>query len=339
MASTPESVLKDLKNNQYAPVYFLQGNESFYIDQISDYIEKNALDEASKGFNQTVMYGKDCEMNTVLTNARRFPMMSEKQVVIVKEAQEISDLGKEQGDKLLLDYVQHPLPSTILVFCHKYKSIDKRKSIYKALEKHCVLVETKKMYDNQLPAWIQSYVVSKGQSINVKATQMLADFIGNDLERMSNEIDKLLINFKEKIEIDGAIIQKHVGISKDYNVFELQNALQLRDVVKANKIINYFAANPKKNPVIPTIAMIYSFFSKLLLVHHSKDKSQSTLSKILKINPYFTKDYLGAAHNYSLLKTVLIIDAISQADLRSKGVDFNGSEDQILKELIYKILH
>lgn len=339
MPATPESVLQDLKNNKYAPVYFLQGDESFYIDQISDYIEINALGEAEKGFNQTIMYGKDHQMNGILTNARRFPMMAERQVVIVKEAQETQDIGKEQGQKLLLDYIKQPLPSTILVFCHKYKTIDKRKALGKSLGKYSVLVESKKMYDNQVPVWISGYVKNKGYSIDNKATQMLADFIGNDLERLSNEIDKVLINYPDKIELNGEIIQKHVGISKDYNVFELQKALQVKDVLKANRIINYFEANPKKNPIIPTIAMIYSFFSKLLMTRHAKDKSQANLAKVLKVNPYFVKDYLNATQYYPLPKLVGIIAAINEADLRSKGVNFSGGEGQILKELVFKILH
>lgn len=339
MPITPESVLQDLKNNKYSPVYFLQGDESFYIDQISDFIEKNALSEAEKGFNQTIMYGKDCQMNTVLTNARRFPMMAERQVVIVKEAQEIQDLGKDHGQKLLLDYIQTPLPSTILVFCHKYKTIDKRKALGKSLDKFCVLVESKKLYDNQVPTWINGYIKSKGYSIDTKATQMLSDFIGNDLERLSNEIDKVLINYKEKIELNGDIIQQHVGISKDFNVFELQNALQTKDVVKANRIINYFESNPKKNPIIPTIAMIYSFFSKLLVASSAKDKSQGNLAKVLKVNPYFVKDYLNAMHYYSLPKITTIIECIHEADLRSKGVGFSGNDGQILKELVFKITH
>ena len=339
MPVTPESVLQDLKNNKYAPVYFLQGDEPFYIDQISDFIENNALSEAERGFNQTIMYGKDFPMNAVLTNARRFPMMSERQVVIVKEAQEIQDIGKEQGQKLLLDYIQQPLPSTILVFAHKYKTIDKRKALGKALDKFCVLVETKKLYDNQVPEWVLKYIKGKGYGIDMKAVQMLADFIGNDLERLSNEIDKVLINYPNKIELSPEIIQKHVGISKDYNVFELQKALQTRDVVKANRIINYFEANPKKNPIIPIIAMIYSFFSKLLMTAHAKDKSQANLARVLKVNPYFVKDYVAAAHQYPLPKIVNAIAAIKEADLRSKGVNFGGSEGQILKELVFKILH
>jgi DNA polymerase-3 subunit delta len=339
MASTPENVLNDLKNGQYAPVYFLQGEEPYYIDQISDYIEKNALEESQKGFNQVIMYGKDHPVNAIVTNARRYPMMSERQVVIVKEAQNISDLGKEVGQKLLLDYIQNPLPSTILVFCHKYKSLDKRKALGKQLDKLTVAVTTKKLYDNQIPDWVNNYVKSKGFSIDPKGTQMLADYIGTDLERLTNEIDKLLINFEEKVTINADIIQKYVGISKEYNVFELQKALQIKDVLKANRIINYFASNPKKNPIIPIIAMLYSFYSKLLLVHSAKDKSQNSLASVLKVNPFFVKDYLMAVRVYNLSQTINCIQHIKEADLRSKGVGFSHSEGELLKELVFKLIH
>ncbi len=339
MAVTPEAVIKDLKNGQYAPVYFLQGEEPYYIDQISDYIEEHALEDSQKGFNQVVMYGKDHPVSAVVTNARRFPMMSERQVVIVKEAQNITDLNKEAGQKLLLDYIQNPLPSTILVICHKYKSIDKRKALGKQLDKHTISVSTKKLYDNQVPDWVSRYVQNKGFSIDPKGAQMLADYIGNDLERLSNEIDKVLINFKEKITINAEIIQKYVGISKEYNVFELQKALQNKDVLKANRIINYFASNPKKNPIIPIIAMLYSFYSKLLLVHTAKDKSQAGLASALRVNPYFVKDYLIAARAYTLSQTVNNIHHIKEADLRSKGVGFSHSEGELLKELVFKLIH
>ena len=243
MPAAPEAVIKDLKSGLFAPIYFLQGEEPYYIDQIANYIEEHALEASQKGFNQVVMYGKDHPVNAVVTNARRFPMMSERQVVIVKEAQNIADLNKEAGQKLLLDYIQNPLPSTILVICHKYKSIDKRKALGKQLDKHTVLVDTKKLYDNQIPDWVSNYVKSQGFTIDPKATQMFADYIGNDLERLSNEIDKVLINFEEKVTINPEIVQKYVGISKEYNVFELQKALQSKDVLKANRIVNYFAAN------------------------------------------------------------------------------------------------
>lgn len=339
MALAPEVVLKDLKNGQYEPVYFLQGEEPFHIDQISDYIEEHALEAGQKGFNQVIMYGKDHPVNAVVTNARRFPMMSERQVVIVKEAQNISDLNKESGQKLLLDYIQNPLPSTILVICHKYKSIDKRKALGKQLDKHTVLVSTKKLYDNQVADWVSGYVQSKGFSIDPKGTQMFADYIGTDLERLSNEIDKVLINFKDKVTINADIIQKYVGISKEYNVFELQKALQNKDALKANRIINYFAANPKKNPIIPIVAMLYGFYSKLLLVHTAKDKSQGSLASVLRVNPFFVKDYLMAVRAYNLPQTINCIHHIKEADLRSKGVDYSHTEGALLKELVFKLLH
>lgn len=340
MAVTPESVLKDLKSKKYAPVYFLQGDETYYIDMISGYIEKHVLTEGEKGFNQTILYGRDVAMNVVLTNARRFPMMSEKQVVIVKEAQAITDINKEAGQKLLTDYIQNPVPSTILVFCHKNKTLDKRKSLGKLIEKHAVAITTKKLYDNQVPAWVESYLKSKGFGANAKAVQMLADSIGNDLERLANEIDKMLINFKEKVQIDEAIVQRYVGISKDYNVFELQKALMTKDVIKANKIVNYFEANAKKNPIIPIVAILFSFYSKLLMAFHAKDKSERNLASVLKVSPYFVKDYIYAMKNYSPGQIVNNIHHIKQADLKSKGVDnISATDGQILKELVFKLLH
>lgn len=340
MAATPESVLSDLKNKKYAPVYFLQGEETYYIDMIADYIEDHVLSDAEKGFNQTVLYGRDVAMNVVLTNARRFPMMSEKQVVIVKEAQNISDINKEAGQKLLTDYLQNPVPSTILVFCYKNKTLDKRKALGKTIEKQAVTVTTKKLYDNQVPAWVEQYIKSKGFSATPKAIQMLADSIGNDLERLANEVDKMLINFKEKVQIDESTVQRYVGISKDYNVFELQKALISKDVVKANKIVNYFEVNSKKNPIIPVIAILFSFYSKLLIAVHAKDKSERNLASLLKVSPYFVKDYMFALRNYSPVQVINNIHHIKEADLKSKGVDnISASDGQLLRELVFKLLH
>ncbi len=340
MVQTPESVIAELKKGNYAPVYFLQGDEAYYIDLISDYIEENALTEGDKGFNQTIIYGKDHQVSQVITNAKRFPMMSQRQVVIVKEAQDLSDLNKEAGQKLLLDYIKNPLASTILVFGHKYKSIDKRKALGKALDKYTVFVSTKKLYDNQVPAWIGTYVSGKQHKIKPKATQMLADFIGNNLERLANEIDKILINFAEKVEIDEAMVQKYVGISKDFNVFELQKALQVMDIMKANRIVNYFESNSKRNPIIPVIAVLFSFYSKLLVAHHSKDKSERALASVLKVNPYFAKDYIIALRHYPLIKVVDNIRHLREADLKSKGVgNASATEGQILRELVFKLMH
>lgn len=340
MPQKPEDVLKDLKNGKYAPIYFLQGEEPFYIDQILGYIEKNAIDESQRGFNQVVLYGKDVDTGTVISNARRFPMMGDRQVVIVKEAQELKDLTKAESVKLMEAYLQHPLPSTILVFGHKYKKVDGRSSLAKSFDKYAVLVTSDKMYDNKLPAWILGYVKEKGFSIHDKAVQMLADNIGNNLERLGNEIDKVLINFKDKGEIDPATIQKHVGISKDFNVFELQKALAVRDILKVNQIVNYFSANPKSNPIIPIVASLFGYFTKLMLIHHSKDKSERHLASTIGVHEFVLKEYLMAARNYSLPKVIDNIHHIRQADLQSKGIDSGAmSEGEILKELTFKLMH
>lgn len=333
-------ILNDLKKGKYAPVYFLQGEETFFIDQISDYIEENAIDEASKSFNQTVMYGKDVNVVTILNNARRFPMMSERQLVLVKESQNISDLKLDAGQQQLIQYLDKPVGSTILVFCHKNKSLDKRKSLYKAIQKHAVVLDAKKMYDNQVPAWIEGYVKQKGYKITTKAVHLLSDSIGNNLERLSNEIDKMLINFPEPIEINEDMVQKYVGISKDFNVFELQKALTTKDVLKANKIINYFAANPKTNPLLPVIAVLFSFYSKLLIGYTSTDKSERGIASALKVNPFFVKDYLYAMRTYSPAQVIANISHLRKADLQLKGYYGGGlKEGEILKELIFQLIH
>lgn len=333
-------ILKNIRLGQYATIYFLHGEEPYYIDLISDEIEQKALPEAAKGFNQIVMYGKDVRMNDILDNARRFPMMSARQVVIVKEAQNIADLGKDEGDQKLIQYLANPQPSTILVFCYKHKTLDKRKSIYKALEKHAVILTSTKLYDNQLPDWIRAYVKDKGHGITDKAVFMLVEYIGNNLERLSNEIDKLMINVPDDTEINDHLIQKYVGISKEYNAFELQKAVAVKDVLKANKIVKYFEANPKNNPVIPIFAILYNYFSRLLIVHQTPDKSEQSLAAALKTNRFFIKDYLTGAKNYPLPRVIKIIHDIRAADLQSKGVNAsNLPEGQILKELVFKILY
>jgi DNA polymerase III subunit delta len=340
MPLTPETVLQDLKNNKYAPVYFLHGDEPYYIDLITGYIEKNALDESARGFNQMVIYGQDANLNTILANAKRFPMMSDRQVVIVKEAQEISDLGKEEPTKFLEAYLKNPLTSTILVFAHKHKKLGGKKSFLDVVDKFSVNVESKKFYDNKLPDWITNYVSSKGHSIQPRASVLLSENIGNNLERLANEIDKLVINFSSKTEITTELIHKYVGISKEYNVFELQKALQKRDVLKANQIVFYFEANTKANPVIPIIASLFTFFTKLLIVHREANKSDANIASVLKVNPYFAKDYLEASRNYSLPKVIQIIQFVHTADLQSKGIEGGSiSEGEILKELVFKILH
>lgn len=341
MSATPESVLSDLKSGKIAPVYFLQGEETYYIDQISDFIEDNILNESEKGFNQTIVYGRDANVSTVLNHARRFPMMSEKQVVIVKEAQTLTDINKEEGSKMLLDYLNNPVPSTVLVFCHKNKTLDKRKALGKSIDKLSVNVVTKKIYDDKLPAWIESHVSQKGYKISHKAVRMLADAIGTNLERVANEVDKVAINIEKGAEIDEKLIQKYVGISKDYNVFELQKAIAAKDVLKANKIVNYFDANSKKNPIIPIVAVLFNFYSKLLIATSQRDKSLNGIASALNMNSFFAKDFHMAANAYTLPQVVRNIHLLKKADLQLKGVDSSGAvgEGQILKELVFRLLH
>ena len=340
MSSKPEEVLKDLKQGKYAPVYFLQGEEPFFIDQISDYIEKNALAEHEKGFNQMVMYGKDTSVSQILTNAKRFPMMADRQVVIVKEAQNISDLAKENEEKLLINYLQNPLPSTILVFAYKYKKLDGRKPLAKELGKKAVLVNSAKVPEYKLSPWVEDYIKQKKFTIDLKAAQLLAESIGNKLEVLTNEIDKMLINFDEPVKIDTNHIQQYIGISKDYNNFELTKALSFRDILKANKIIDHFRQNPRSNPFIPTLTVIFTHFSRLLLVHVNKSLPESELAGMIRVNPYFVKEYLIAARNYPLGKVIDNIGYLNEADLRFKGINATGwEESDILKELIFKLMH
>jgi len=340
MATSASDVLTTLKNGEYAPVYFLQGEEPFHIDQISSYIEKNALEEAQKSFNQIILYGREVSVNDVLQNAKRFPMMSDRQVVIVKEAQEIQDLKKESGRTLLESYIKNPQPSTVLVFCHKYKKLDGRTSLGAVVKKQTVFVETKKLYENQVPQWVQSHTGELGLSISQDACMLITLHLGNNLERISNELEKIASNLKGEKEINLNHIQKYVGINRDYNVFELTKALMIKDVVKALKIVNYFEANLKNNPVIPVIAMIYTTFSKLLMFHGSSDKSDRGLVQVLKINPYFINEYKIGANNYPLPKVVENIRLIHQADIYSKGIGRPAIGDgQILKDLTYRLMH
>ncbi|WP_242928220.1 DNA polymerase III subunit delta [Pontibacter vulgaris] len=340
MSHTPEGILEQLKKRQFAPIYFLQGEEPYYIDLIADYIEAHALQEHEKGFNQVVIYGKDVDVSTVLLQAKRFPMMAERQVVIVKEAQSILDIEKEEGMKQLEAYLQNPLPSTILVFCHKHKSLDGRKALAKAVNKHAILLTTKKLYDNQVPAWVTSYIKSKSLKATPQAVTMLSEFIGSDLTRLANEIDKLLINLQPGQPIDERVVQENVGISKEYNIFELQSALIAQDALKANRIIQYFEANPKNNPLIPNLSLLFSFFTKLLCLHMAKDKSEPGIRKELGNKGFLVKEYMHALRAYPGQRTVDIIHFIRVADLQVKGITGGDmSEGDILKELVFKILH
>jgi DNA polymerase-3 subunit delta len=332
-------LLTDLKARKYAPVYFLQGEEAYFIDLISNYIEQHVLTDSEKGFNQVVVYGKDVNMAAILTHARRFPMMAERQVVIVKEAQDIQDINNEAGSKLLLSYLQQPVPSTVLVFAHKNKSLDKRRELGKNIEKLAISITTKKLYDNQLPDFVSSYAKQKGVTMEDRALQIFCEYIGNDLNRLGNEFDKLLIGGVPAGGITAEQVMIQVGISKEYNIFELQRAVVSRNTLQANRIVNYFEKNTKKNPVIPVVAFLYSFFSKLLAASQAPDKSDKGLVSALKISPYAARDYVQALRLFQQDKIIQNISFLRDADLKLKGVDAGAADEgQVLRELVYKLI-
>lgn len=340
MAESYQDILSKLKKNQYSPIYFLQGEEPFFVDQITDYIEKNALEESLKSFNQIVVYGRDTDLASIIGHAKGFPMMAERKVIIVKEAQDLTTLSKEQGEKLLIPYLENPQPSTVLVFAHKYKTLDKRKKVGKAIDKHAVLMNSAKLYDNQVPGWIEGFIKEQGRQIDQNALHLISENIGNNLSRIANEVDKMLVNMQEGETINDDHVHRYIGISKEYNVFELQKALAFKNAMKANQIVDYFQADPKSNPLIPIIANIFSFFNKIMLVHHSQNKNEKHLASLLGVHPFFVKEYLMAARNYSLGKLIMNMHHIREADMKSKGIDFpSQSEGEILKELVFKLLH
>lgn len=332
---TFEHIISELKKKEYHPVYFLTGGEPYYIDLISNYIQEHALNETEKTFNQTILYGKDTEVSTIMDAARRFPMMSSRQVVIVKEAQEMRSIDD------LVHYINHPLKTTILVICHKYKTPDKRKKIGKVVKEKTVYFESKKIYDDKLPGWITDHVASKNHSIEPKGAALLAEFLGSDLAKIANEVDKLIITLDDgQKKITPAHIEMNIGISKDFNNFELQKALGGKDVLKANRIINYFADNQKNYPVVQTISTLYFFFSKLLIYYWIKDRSEKNVASVLRIHPYFVREYADAARVYNANKVIAVIGLLREYDLKAKG--YQGQTippGDLLKELIYKILH
>jgi len=328
-------IVSEIKSGNIKPIYFLMGEEPYYIDKISEYIEKNVLSEEEKGFNQMVLYGRDVSIEDIVSNAKRFPMMSERQVVIVKEAQDLSRTIEN-----LVPYVANPQPSTILVICYKYKTLDKRKKLYKTIDKVGLLFESKKLYENQVGDWIKSILLNKGYQIEPKATLMLVEFLGTDLSKIINELEKLMLILPAGSHISAAHIEENIGISKDFNNFELRKAVGEKKIVKANQIINYFGQNPKSNPLVMTISLLNSFFTQLLIYHGMKDKSKGNVAKALRINPYFVGDYQIAGKNYPMRKVAQIISLLREADVKSKGVGAqNLPTKDILKELLFKIMH
>ncbi len=328
-------IVSEIKNGNAKPIYFLMGDEPYYIDAIAAYIEKNVLSEEEKSFNQMVLYGRDVTVTDIIDNAKRYPMMADKQVVIVKEAQDLSRTIDQ-----LESYANQPQPTTILVICYKYKKLDKRKKIYKAIAKNGIIFESKRLYDNQVPDWIRKVLAGKKYTISPKASQMLVEFLGADLGKINNELEKLQLVIPKGTEITPQHIEENIGISKDYNNFELRSAIGERNVLKANSIINYFAQNPKDNPMVVTISLVYNFFAQLLQYHAAPDKSKFAVAKVLGVSPYFVKDYQVGARNYPMKKVSQVISLLREADMKSKGVGAtNLSQGDLLKELLFKIMH
>lgn len=331
-----EEIVRNLKNEVYSPIYFLMGEEDYYIDRISDYLVNHALTETEKEFNLTVLYGADTDIATVINAAKRYPMMSKYQVVVVKEAQHLRNIEE------LTYYLQKPLASTILVFCYKHGALDRRKKITAEIEKAGVLFESKKLKEAQLPGFISSYLKRKQVEIEPKASEMMAEFVGADLNRMAGELEKLIITLPAgQKRITPELIERNIGISKDYNNFELRNALIAKDVLKANQIVKYFEENPKNNPLQVTLAVLFNFFANLMLAYYAPEKTDQGIAAQLGLrSPWQSKDYMIAMQKYSGVKVMQIIGAIRECDAKSKGIGNPSTPDgELLRSLVYMILH
>ncbi len=339
MDSNAQTVLADLRAKRYAPVYLLQGEETYYIDVISRFIEENTLTEAERGFNQVILYGKETPVHVLLNHARRFPMMAERQVVIVREAQELQDLGKEAGQKLMLDYFRRPVPSTILVLCHMHKTLDKRKELGKMAEQLTTCLTFKRLYDNQLPDFIEEHVASRGCSIEGGAVRVLCESVGTDLSRMVTEIDKVLTAKAPGYRITESDVMTQVGMSREFNVFELQRALIAQDQAKAVQIADYFSGNTRKNPLIMIVSFLYGFYSKLYALGSASSNGDTAAVNALKINSYAMRDYTTALSKYSVRKLAECVSLLKDADLRLKGVNSTSTDErQLLRELVTRLI-
>ncbi len=329
-----KQLVTDIKNKQLKPIYFLMGEEPYYIDRISEFIENHVLVEEERGFNQMVLYGRDVSVEDIVGHAKRFPMMAEYQVIIVKEAQDLSRTIEK-----LAAYAANPQQSTILVINYKYKKIDKRKALYKAVNKIGVVYESKKLYENQVADWIRRVLAPKKYTIAPKAAQMLVEFLGTDLSKINNELEKLQIILDKGSEITPEVIEENIGISKDYNNFELRKAVGEKNTVKAFKIVKYFAENPKDNPMVVTVSLLFNFFSQLLHFHGLSDKSPRHVASALKINPYFVNEYVNAARLYPMRKVSSVISSLRNFDVKSKGVGASAvPQGDLLKELLVGIM-
>ncbi|GAO44566.1 DNA polymerase III subunit delta [Flavihumibacter petaseus] len=328
-----ESILDDWKKKKFKPVYWLEGEEEYYIDKLTREAEQHLLTEAEAGFNLTVFYGREANWTDVVNACMRYPMFSERQVVVLKEAQQMKDLDKLEG------YIAKPLSSTVLVVAHKEKKVDGRSKLAKILKDKTELLQTKKMYDNQLPGWTEKLVESKGYQIQPKALALLVDHIGNDLSRIDNEIDKLLVNLGNRKGITEDDIEQFVGVSKEFNVFELQDALAKKDYPKAIRIIRYFEGNPKAGPIQMVLPALYNFFSKVFQVFGVPARDEKSVAAALGVSPFFVKDYLAAATRYDYEGVEKVLLLLHQYNLKSVGVDSAPATDaQLMREMVGKMM-
>jgi DNA polymerase-3 subunit delta len=331
---TFEQILSDIKQHNYKPIYFLHGEEAYFMDELADAFAKHVVEENAKDFDQTIVFGSDTNVGQIISMAKRFPAIAKKQLVLIKEAQSVKKIEDIEA------YAKSPQPETVLVICYKFKKLDKRKSVYKALSKTGVVFESEKIKDFHVSKWIESQIAKKGFKISAKTSAILTEYIGNDLPQIMSAIEKLAIHLKKGQEITPNEIEKYVGISKTYNIFELQNAIGKKDVKQAFKIVNHFGNNAKEHPFPVTIGGLYNYFSKIIAMHYLTDKSEKSIASALKIHPFFAKDYMLAARNYGALKTMQIIALLKVYDLKSKGFNNTSTNDgELLKELMFQIIN
>jgi DNA polymerase-3 subunit delta len=327
------TILSDWKKNVYKPLYWLEGEEEFYIDEVMEFAEKKILTPGDAEFNLSIFYGKDANWVDILNACRRYPMFAERQVVLLKEAQQMRDLDKLEG------YVEKPLASTVLVVSYKGKTLDGRSRISKLVKKHGEVFLSKKIYDNQLPSWTSGYLQSKGYQITPRALTLLVDHIGNDLNRISNEIEKLSINLVTEKNITEDDIEKYIGVSKEYNIFELQHAISNKDLSKGIRIIQYFEANPKSAPIQLVLPSLYNYFAKILSIYQMNDKSEKALRPIFYNNPFLVQQAIDTLLNYSFAEAEQAIILLHEYNLKSVGIKNSGTSGaSLMKELVYKII-
>lgn len=331
-------ILKNIKNKEVLPIYFFHGEEAYFIDVAVKALEHNFLEEDEKAFNQTVAYGKDTSYQEILSLARQFPMMGDKQVIIVKEAQDLK--FNEEENRILEAYVENPVPSTVLVFAHKHKKLDSRKKAAKALDKANALFLSEPVKESNLPKWISDECVKLKINTAPNISHLLAEYLGNDLSRIANELNKLKMILKEGEVLDGTIVENHIGISKEYNIFELQKALGTKNANAAFKIAHFMGKNPKNNPFVMMLASLYNYFSNVIIYQTMAGQSPQTIASQMGVNPYFIKDYAESARLYPLKHATRVISILREFDMKGKGLGaVNMGEAELIKELVYKIIN